>query len=53
MGNSVSLQGLSGGLGLGYRDRGLERRDVVCVRGVEPLSCSQPSRGAWKLGLEE
>lgn len=48
MGNSTSLRGLGGGLGLGCRERGLERRDVVCVRGVELLSCSQPSRAVWK-----
>lgn len=48
MGNSTSLRGLGGGLGSGCRERGLERRDVVCVRGVELLSCSQPSRAVWK-----
>ena len=39
MGNSVSLRGLSGGLqplALGYRKRGLERSDVVCMRDAEP-----------------
>lgn len=47
--HGVSLQGLSRGLGLGYRERGLEKRDVVCVHGTEPCRVPSPPEepGNW------